>query len=165
MTEEDTSQSTLDIIKAVVAVKPDKVEVADDGKMAVVTVYYFLEGLTQNTLERINEYLGEIEFDVDLENVLDTFIYNKPPENPEDPFSMPKEFIPDTREGYIFAGIVRIGLRSPNHLYKLEDALVCLVRDKEGKLSTRYFPRSSVDEATWDKAEKFEERRISSLHT
>ena len=130
-----------------------------------MTVYYFTEGLTQDKLDRISDYIRDIEFDVNLENVLVNFIYNKPPENAEDPFSMPKEFIPDKREGYIFVGIVRKGLRSPNHLYKLEDALVCLVKDKEGNLSTRYFPKSSIDDSTWEKAEGLEARRISSLHT
>ena len=99
----------------------------------------------------------EIKFNTPKTQTLDPFYYNKPIENPTDPFKPPAEFVRDgkPRVGYYPLTLVEQALRPPSHLYEVDDALFCAVNrgtDEQPKWETRYFPRKSIDPQVWNQA-------------
>lgn len=109
--------------------------------------------------KRANDRLDitEIKLDAPKGSALDPFYYNKPIENPDNPFLPPVEFVKDKepREGYYPLSIVEQALRPPNHLYEVDDAVFCAVNrgtDEQPQWETRYFPKKSLDSQVWEQA-------------
>jgi hypothetical protein len=99
----------------------------------------------------------EVKFQTPQKRPLDPFYYNKPIENPNDPFKSPTKFVKDEepREGYYPLSLVEQALRPPNHLYEIDDALLAGVNrgtDEVPQWETRYFPKSSLDPEVWKQA-------------
>jgi hypothetical protein len=99
----------------------------------------------------------EIDFTVAQARALDPFKYNKPvvkeggdPSNPDD-----IEFVMDKGErvGVRPLQLVRNAKRPPNHLYEIDDAILCAVKNNDTeKWETRYFPKNSLDNKVWQQA-------------
>ena len=136
-------------VKEVPSLPPDKLDLLHGDHFAGSGYIY----------KRANDRLdiAEIKFDVPKGQVLSPFYYNKPIENPDDPFQHPTEFVKDKepRTGYYPLSLVEQALRPPGHLYELDDAVFCAVNrgtDEQPQWETRYFPKKSLESQVWEQA-------------
>lgn len=98
-----------------------------------------------------------IPFDAPKVGPLTPFFYNKPIEDPDNPFFAPIGHKRDLepRVGYYPLVIVEGIMYPPNHMYQPNAALIAAVNKGEAgseAWETRFFPKDSLDPAVWQEA-------------
>jgi hypothetical protein len=115
-------------------------------KRFVGKIFYFI---------KVNEELIEKEIIIDTfkKIPLDPFYFNKP-------IMIGKKIVFEKdkkpRVGYYPLVIVQNALKPPNHLYRVDDALIAGINmgtDIKPKWETRFFHKHCLDEKTWENVE------------
>jgi hypothetical protein len=115
------------------------------GKRFVGIAHYFI---------KVNGELIEEKIIIDTfkKRPLDPFYFNKP-------ILIGKKIVFEKdkkpRVGYYPLVIVKNALKPPNHLYRVDDALIAGINmgsDNNPKWETRFFHKHCLDEKTWENA-------------
>lgn len=64
------------------------------------------------------------------------------------------------RAGYLLVGIASQALRWPNHMHRVDDAVVVLTPQADGSYVTKYFPKQNIAAENWNEALELSEITI-----